>query len=177
MKLAISKTRAHTSWACMKQRCNNPNAPGYHKYGGRGIKVCERWNLFVNFYADMGERPEGMTLDRINNNGNYEPQNCRWATPLQQSANQRPNPRAVPPRDCAICQVTFTPPGGSNRDAKHCSRKCYFVSMIAHERGGKSVRPDRVKQREIHLAIKNNIINTSDKYHYRRHNSENEATG
>jgi hypothetical protein len=73
----------------MLQRCNNQNFHQYKDYGGRGITVCERWRKFENFLADMGEPPEGMSLDRINNDGNYEPGNCRWATKLEQRANAR----------------------------------------------------------------------------------------
>ncbi len=79
----------YISWRNMRQRCQNPNHPDYEDYGGRGIKVCKRWKDFVNFLTDMGERPEGLTLDRINNDGNYEPDNCRWATLKQQAQNQR----------------------------------------------------------------------------------------
>lgn len=79
----------YRSWHSMRQRCENVNIPQYCDYGGRGITVCERWSSFEDFFADMGERPDGLTLDRINCNGNYEPGNCRWATPKQQTNNRR----------------------------------------------------------------------------------------
>lgn len=76
-------------WSAMRQRCNNPNDKGFKNYGGRGIKVCKEWGAFANFLRDMGPRPAGGMLDRTNNDGNYEPGNCRWTTRKEQNGNRR----------------------------------------------------------------------------------------
>lgn len=80
---------AHRSWKDMRRRCGDPRHKSYHNYGGRGIRVCDRWRKFAEFFEDMGDRLPGMSLDRINNDGDYEPGNCRWATAFEQVHNSR----------------------------------------------------------------------------------------
>jgi hypothetical protein len=85
----MTDSREFKSWSSMRQRCLNKNAPDYHRYGERGIKICDRWNdSFNNFYEDMGDRPQGTSLDRIDNDGNYEKSNCKWSTRSEQQRNK-----------------------------------------------------------------------------------------
>lgn len=92
MTHGMRHTTTYRSWSEMRQRCHNPNNDKYKWYGARGISVCARWrDSFENFYEDMGARPDGMTLDRIETNGNYEKDNCRWATKQTQMNNMRSN--------------------------------------------------------------------------------------
>ena len=98
-KGGISKHPLHQTWRGMRNRCRNPKNPVYERYGGRGISVCERWDDFRSFLADMGERPAGTSLDRWPDpNGNYEPGNCRWATPREQRVNSNSGKRMEPAR-------------------------------------------------------------------------------
>lgn len=112
-----TETPEYRSWRAMKRRCLNPRASQYSYYGGRGVTVCERWLTFANFFADMGDKPSPEhSLERLNNDGPYTPDNCIWATRSQQVTNRRPS--APRERTCVVCCRAFVT--RSSR-AKFCS--------------------------------------------------------
>jgi len=111
-----STTRVYSAWFHMLQRCENKRNKDYRYYGGRGIRVCERWKSFENFLKDMGEPPDGHSLDRIENDGDYEPGNCRWATRRQQMRNTR-GVRTFTMEGIALCLVEWAEKFGVNYDA------------------------------------------------------------
>lgn len=104
-----SRTRAYQAWQHMLRRCQNPQDHAYARYGGRGIRVCARWQELANFCADMGDPSDGLSLERVNNNGDYEPGNCVWATVKQQQRNTRAN------RYITVCGDQITIPEACER--------------------------------------------------------------
>lgn len=127
----------YRTWVSMLARCSNPKASNYHLYGGRGIRVCERWHDFAAFLADVGERPDGTTLDRFPNpSGNYEPGNVRWATPKQQAESRRPTSEWADrpgPKSKTHCKRGHELSGDNVRRTSQGSRECLACKRLHHE--------------------------------------------
>lgn len=137
----MSRTREYRTWVFMRNRCFNRNAINFERYGGRGITVCERWkDSFSKFFADMGARPPGMSLDRINNDGNYEPANCKWSTPVEQTVNRRARKDGINVRKAEedAAQIRELWRGGMRQiDIARKYKLCReIISYIIHKRRG-----------------------------------------
>lgn len=140
------------TWYAMLSRCHNPNTVGYPRYGGRGITVCERWHSFQHFVEDMGERPPGHSIERLDNNRGYEPDNCVWATPKEQSRNQITNRRLTLGDRCltltewAECLGTSTTTIARRIDDYGWSEERALSTPVRPQRGATSfTKKDREK--------------------------------
>lgn len=127
-------TSTYTIWRGIKKRCNLQSHPSYKDYGARGITYCKEWESFENFLKDMGERPDGMQIDRIDNEGNYEPLNCRWVTPTENAKNKRPmKPRVYQKPKCSC----------GNKLTNHATQcwDCYAKTrLVEHSKDEKTGR-------------------------------------
>lgn len=119
----LTKAPEYRLWIEMRQRCENPTSKRYADWGGRGIRVCPAWRDFSRFIADMGPRPAGTSIDRIDNDGPYSPENCRWATVAEQNANKRPRRlREVCARGHAMTEENTYARAGGVRRCRECRR-------------------------------------------------------
>ena len=149
---------AYRAWAGMKSRCTLSSQENYYLYGGRGIKACSRWQTFENFYADMGDPPQGMTLDRIDNDGDYSPENCRWADVVTQANNKR-NTRRITFSGVTLSLTQWSRIVGIHRTAiaDRLDRGGWSIEdalMIRKRQNKKIGRPiERISYHQIHEAI------------------------
>lgn len=136
----LSNSQMYWVWKAMIQRCTNPKCRSYRTYGGRGITVCERWrNSFELFAADMGARPGGMQIDRINNNGNYEPGNCRWASREVQNKNRRPSNLKLSDKDVLDIRASPRHRGSGVALSKQYGVSCQAICDIRNGKRRASV--------------------------------------
>jgi len=137
----MTGTKVHFTWTRMLSRCRKPNNPSFNHYGGRGIKVCERWQTFTNFYADMGDPPsQEYSIERINVNGDYEPTNCKWAT-MKEQQNNRTSNRFIIFRDEKLTISQFSERVGVAPDTmKHRLDSGWSVERAANPRDGRGCR-------------------------------------
>lgn len=132
----MNKSKTYSSWSALKKRCNTSSTTGFHNWGGRGIRVCERWNKFENFLADMGERPDGTSIDRIDNDGDYCLENCRWADKKTQSRNKSTN-RVISIQGAEKCTQEWSDISGVSA----CTiRRRLILGWSAHDAVFRSVR-------------------------------------
>lgn len=124
----LSGSPVYLTWQNMKNRCSKPEHRDYPDYGGRGIRVCKRWQRFENFYADMGNRPKDRTLDRIDNDGNYAPNNCQWSSPKEQARNKRNN-RNITWKGETLCLMGWAERTGLHHSAILARLDCYGWSV------------------------------------------------
>lgn len=140
-------TRERRCWRGMIYRCYNKKNKNYANYGGRGIRVCSRWIIFENFFSDMGKIPEGLSIDRIDNNGNYEKNNCRWATAKEQAKNRREK-KEVTIRYKIKCKRCKKEVSMKSADAIYCSIKCRDRNRNIRR---KSIRRRRKIEKRVEL--------------------------
>lgn len=146
----MTGTTEYYIWTCMVSRCTYKNLPVYKYYGGRGINVCDRWKKFENFYADMGARPKGKSLDRIDNNGSYCKENCKWSSRSEQARNTRRNKRHKGELITDACKRL----GGSTSLIRNRLRNGWNIDDAFTQKKGFMTREQRVARSKRSAAIR-----------------------